>query len=81
MHYVYQNYQLTNSRLHMTRRLGAVSLTIGRISRAHAASGAAWRRFSAWGGKIVAALRDPEPQSPEDYERELRERVFHPPQA
>jgi hypothetical protein len=34
-----------------------------------------------WGGKIVAALKDPEPQSPEDYERELRERVFHPPQA
>jgi len=39
------------------------------------------RRFGAWSGKIVAALRDPEPQSQEDYERELRERVFHPPQA
>ena len=62
----------------MTRSFGAVSLTIGRISRARAA---AWRQFGAWGGKIVAALRDPEPQSPEDYERELRERVFHPPQA
>ena len=81
MQYVYQNYQLAKSRLHMTRSFGAVSLAIGRISRARAASGAAWRRFGAWGGKIVAALKDPEPQSPEDYERELRERVFHPPQA
>ena len=62
----------------MTRSFGAVSLTIGRISRARAA---AWRRFGAWGGKFIAALKDPEPQSPEDYERELRERVFHPPQA
>ncbi len=65
----------------MTRSLDVVSLTIGPISRARAAFAAAWRRFGAWGGKIVAALRDPEPQSPEDYERELRERVFHPPQA
>ena len=65
----------------MTRSFGAGSLTIKRFSRARAATGAAWRRFGAWGGKIVAALRDPEPQSPEDYERELRERVFHPPQA
>jgi len=65
----------------MTRSFDAVSLAIGRISRAWAASGAARRRFGAWGGKIIAALKDPEPQSPEDYERELRERVFHPPQA
>jgi hypothetical protein len=65
----------------MTRSVDAVSLTIRRFSRVRAASGAAWRRFGAWSGKIVAALRDPEPQSPEDYERELRERVFHPPQA
>jgi hypothetical protein len=61
----------------MARSLRSVSPTIGRFSRLRAA----WRRFGAWGGKIVAALRDPEPQSPEDYERELRERVFHPPQA
>jgi hypothetical protein len=61
----------------MSRRLGAVSLTIGRFSQVRAAL----RRFGAWSGKIVAALRDPEPQSQEDYERELRERVFHPPQA
>jgi hypothetical protein len=65
----------------MTRAFDVVSDAIGRISGARAAPGAAWRRLLAWGGKIVAALRDPEPQSPEDYERELRERVFHPPQA
>jgi len=65
----------------MTRAFGAVSPTIGKLLRAYAASGVALRRLSAWSGKIVAALRDPEPQSPEDYERELRERVFHPPQA
>ena len=65
----------------MTRGFHVVSHAIGRISRARAASGAAWRRFGAWGGRIVVALRDPELQSPEDYERELRERVFHPPQA
>ena len=80
MQYVYQNCQLLKSRLHVTRSFGAVSLAIGRISRARAAFGAAWRRFGAWGGKIVVALKDPEPQSPEDYERELRERVFLPPQ-
>jgi len=65
----------------MTRSFDAVSPTIRRISRVRAASGAAWRRIGAWSRKIVAALRDPQPQSPEDYERELRERVFHPPQA
>ena len=65
----------------MTRKYDAISSTIGKLLRANAASSAALRRFGAWGGKIVAALRDPEPQSPEDYERELRERVFHPPQA
>jgi len=65
----------------MTRSFGAVSLTVGRFIRARAASGAAWRRFGARVGRIVAALRDPEPQSREDYERELRERVFHPPQT
>jgi len=65
----------------MTRGFGAVSPTIGKLLRACAASGVALQRFAAWSGKIVAALRDPEPQSPEDYERELRERVFHPPQA
>jgi len=65
----------------MTRGFHVVSRAIGPISRARAASAAAWRRFGAWSGKIVAALRDPEPQSAEDYERELRERVFHPPQA
>jgi len=64
----------------MTRSFGAVSL-IGKVLRAYAASGVGLRRFGVWSGKIVAALRDPEPQSPEDYERELRERVFHPPQA
>ena len=64
----------------MTRGFGALSSTIAKISRARAASGVALRRFGAWSGKIVAALRDPEPQSPEDYERELRERVFLPPQ-
>jgi hypothetical protein len=36
--------------------------------------------LGAWCQKIFAALKDPEPLSPEDYERELRERVFHPPQ-
>jgi hypothetical protein len=65
----------------MTRTSEAASLTVGRFSRLRAAFGAAWRRFGAWSLKIIAALRDPEPQSPEDYERELRERVFHPPQA
>ena len=65
----------------MTVRFDAVSLTIGRISLLRARSCAALRRFGAWAGRTVAALRDPEPQSPEDYERELRERVFHPPQA
>jgi hypothetical protein len=65
----------------MTRGFSSASPTIGRLSRLRAASGAAWRRFGAWSGRIAAALRDPEPQSPEDYERELRERVFHPPQA
>ena len=64
----------------MTRGFHVVSHAIGRISRARAASGAAWRRFGAWGANLVAALRDPQPQSPEDYERELRERVFLPPQ-
>ena len=64
----------------MSRSIGAVSPTIGKLLRAYAASGVALQRLSAWSGKIVAALRDPEPQSPEDYERELRERVFHPPQ-
>jgi hypothetical protein len=64
----------------MSRSFGAVSLTLTRITRARAASGVAWRRIGAWGGRILAALRDPEPQSLEDYERELRERVFHPPQ-
>jgi hypothetical protein len=64
----------------MTRDFGAVSPTIGNLRRAYAASSVALQRLFAWGGKIVAALRDPEPQSPEDYERELRERVFHPPQ-
>ena len=65
----------------MTRAFDVVSDAIGLISGARAAPGAAWRRLLVWGGKVVAALRDPEPQSPEDYERELRERVFHPPQA
>ena len=65
----------------MARSFSSVSPTIGRFSRLRAASAAAWRRLGAWSGRIVAALRDPEPQSPEDYERELRERVFHPPQA
>ena len=64
----------------MSRSFGAISLTISKISSARTAPGAAWRRLASWSGKIVAALRDPEPQSPEDYERELRERVFHPPQ-
>ena len=48
--------------------------------RLRAVFGAAWRRVGAWAEKIAAALREPGPQSPEDYERELRERVFHPPQ-
>jgi hypothetical protein len=61
----------------MSQSFGAVSLTNGKISRARAAL----RRLGAWGGKVIAALRDPEPQSAEDYERELRERAFHPPQA
>ena len=65
----------------MTRAFHIVSDAIARFFGARAAPGAAWRRLRAWGGKIVAALKDPEPQSPEDYERELRERVFHPPQA
>jgi len=65
----------------MTRSLGVVSLTIGPISRARAAFAAAWRRLGAWSLEVVAALRDSEPQSPEDYERELRERVFHPPRT
>jgi hypothetical protein len=65
----------------MTRSVGAVLLTFAKIFRVRAASGAAWRRLGAWSRKFVVALRDPEPQSPEDYERELRERVFHPPQA
>jgi hypothetical protein len=64
----------------MTRGFGAVSPTIGKLLRAYAASGVGLQRLAALSGKIVAALRDPEPQSPEDYERELRERVFHPPQ-
>jgi len=59
---------------------GAVSQTIGRISLRRVTS-RTLMRIGAWAGKIVAALRDPAPQSPEDYERELRERVFHPPQA
>jgi len=59
----------------MTRSFDPRSPTIaGRFSVR-----AAWRRVSAWSARIVAALRDPQPQSPEDYERELRERVFHPP--
>jgi len=65
----------------MSRGFGAVSPTIGKLLRARAASGVALQRLAAWSRKIVAALRDPEPQSPEEYERELRERVFHPPQA
>ena len=64
----------------MTRNHDALSPTLGWFSRLSAASGAAWRRFDAWGARIVDALRDPQPQSPEDYERELRERVFLPPQ-
>jgi hypothetical protein len=65
----------------MSQGFGTVSPVIGKFLRAYAASGVVLQRLSAWSGKIVAALRDPEPQSPEDYERELRERVFHPPQA
>jgi hypothetical protein len=65
----------------MNVHFGAVSRTAGRIYLLGAASGAALRRLGAWGGKVIVALRDPEPQSAEDYERELRERVFHPPQA
>ena len=65
----------------MTRAFGAVSPTIGKRLRAYAASRVALQRLGGWSGRILAALRDPEPQSPEDYERELRERVFHPPQA
>jgi hypothetical protein len=65
----------------MTRGFGAVSPAIDKLLRTHAASAVALRRLAAWSGKIVAALRDPEPQSPEDYERELRERVFHPPRT
>ena len=65
----------------MTRAFDVVSDAIGRIFDACFASGAAWGRLRLWGGRFVVALRDPEPQSPEDYERELRERVFHPPQA
>jgi len=65
----------------MTRAFQVVSDAIARISAVHGAPGAAWRRLRVWGGRIVAALKDPQPQSPEDYERELRERVFHPPQA
>ena len=64
----------------MTRNHDALSPTLTWFSRLRAASGAAWRRFGAWGANLVAALRDPQPQSPEDYERELRERVFLPPQ-
>jgi hypothetical protein len=65
----------------MTRSFDAASPTVGRLSRLRAASGAAWRRLGAWSLEVVAALRDSEPQSPEDYERELRERVFHPPRT
>jgi len=65
----------------MTRAFHVVSDAIARIFAVHGAPGAAWRRLRVWGGKFVAALKDPQPQSPEDYERELRERVFHPPQA
>jgi hypothetical protein len=65
----------------MTRAFHVVSDAIARISGVRGAPGAAWRRLRVWVGKIVAALKDPEPQSAEDYERELRERVFHPPQA
>jgi len=75
--YIYKNYQLTNSRLAVSQSFGTVSLTNGKISRARAAL----RRLGVWRGKVVAALRDSEPQSPEDCERELRERVFHSPQA
>ena len=64
----------------MTRGIGAVSPTVGILLRGYAALRVALQRLGAWSGKIVAALRDPEPQSPEDYERELRERVFLPPQ-
>ena len=65
----------------MTRALDVVSDAIGRIAGVRAASGAGWRRLRVWGERVFAALKDPEPQSPEEYERELRERVFHPPQA
>jgi hypothetical protein len=61
----------------MTRGFQAALRAVARISGA----GAVWRRLGAWAGKIAAALKDPELLSPEDYERELRERVFHPPQA
>jgi hypothetical protein len=80
MKYFYQNCQLINSRQQMTRSFGAVSPTIGKLLRAYAASRVALRRLGGWSGKILAALRDSEPQSTEDYERELRERVFLPPQ-
>lgn len=67
----------------MARRFPAVSRTIGRFSRVGAAPafGAARRRLGAWGAWLAAALKEPGPLSPEDYERELRERVFHPPQV
>ena len=43
----------------MTRNHDALSPTLGWFSRLRAASGAAWRRFGAWGANLVAALRDP----------------------
>ena len=66
----------------MTRRFHAASLALGRVVREGAAPAlaAARRRFGVWGARFAAALRDPEPLTPEDYERELRERVFQPPQ-
>ena len=47
MQYLYQNCQLTNSRLPMTRNHDALSPTLTWFSRLRAASGAAWRRFGA----------------------------------
>jgi len=60
----------------------AISLATGRIARAGVAPlvGAARGRLGGWGARLAAALKEPELASPEDYERELRERVFHPPQ-
>ena len=65
----------------MTKVLQATAAGRAWLAGALSVIAAAHRKLADLAVRLAAALREQEPLTPEDYERELRERVFHPPQV